>query len=668
MIDVGIIGASGYTGVELLRLCHSHPELNVVFATGDSQAGNRIAQLYPSLAGGYPEEVFVPWSPELLDGVELVFLGLPHGTSQQIVPTLIDHDVSVVDLGADFRLRSSADYVQWYGAAHTCPELLDRFVYGLPELYREQLATTRLVATPGCYPTSASLPMAPLVRAGLVGTDRVIVDAASGVSGAGRPPKPTNTFCAVDEDVTAYGLLDHRHTPEMEMNIGATVIFTPHLVPMNRGILATCYAVPAVDGLSTADVLGCLDDFYRRRTIRGGGRTPTLHQGDARVERCSPDRQGRRSHRDRHRPRSDRQPRQGCLRCSGAVRQPGPRTRRDHRTLDDRDVPMSDQWPGEAHHDPSVAVDVLLQALPYIEQFRGAVVVVKFGGNAMSRPELLLGLREGHRACCTRVGMRPVVVHGGGPADRRAHGPPDRHGVRVPSTAAGSPTPTPSTWPSMVLIGKVNSRHRLRYQHARPRGRSACRATDAVLLDDRRSAAIPSSGSSGRSPRSTARVDRAAPSPMDLIPVIATIGADESGPGPTTSTPTTAATEIAPEHRSPRSSIFLTDVPGLLADVDDPGIAHHGGGHATRSVELIDDGVISGGHDPEDRQPASHAIGAGVGSAHLLDGRHLPRAAARAAHPRRSWDDGRQRACGEDVMSAAIGPDSRRRPWERRLT
>ena len=263
MIDVGIIGASGYTGVELLRLCHSHPELNVVFATGDSQAGNRISQLYPSLAGGYPDEVFVPWSPELLDGVELVFLGLPHGTSQEIVPTLIEHDVCVVDLGADFRLRTSADYVQWYGAAHTCPQLLDSFVYGLPELYREQLAATRLVATPGCYPTSASLPMAPLVRAGLVRTDRVIVDAASGVSGAGRPPKPTNTFCAADEDVTAYGLLDHRHTPEMEMNIGATVIFTPHLVPMNRGILATCYATPAVDGLTTADVLGCLDDFYR---------------------------------------------------------------------------------------------------------------------------------------------------------------------------------------------------------------------------------------------------------------------------------------------------------------------------------------------------------------------------------------------------------------------
>jgi N-acetyl-gamma-glutamyl-phosphate reductase len=169
----------------------------------------------------------------------------------------------IVDLGADFRLGTSADYEQWYGAAHTRPELLDRFVYGLPELYRDQLRGAECIATPGCYPTAASLPMAPLVRAGLVGTDRVIVDAASGVSGAGRPPKPTTTFCTVDEDVTAYGLLDHRHTPEMEMNIGAPVLFTPHLVPMNRGILATCYAQPAVEGLGTDDVLDCLRDAYR---------------------------------------------------------------------------------------------------------------------------------------------------------------------------------------------------------------------------------------------------------------------------------------------------------------------------------------------------------------------------------------------------------------------
>jgi N-acetyl-gamma-glutamyl-phosphate reductase len=263
MIDVGIIGASGYTGVELLRLCRQHPELRVRVATGDTQAGTAVADLYPSLSAGYPDLVFQTWSPELLDGLDVVFLGLPHGTSQEIVPELLGKVGVIVDLGADFRLGTSADYEQWYGAAHTRPELLDRFVYGLPELYRDQLRGAECIATPGCYPTAASLPMAPLVRAGLVSTERVIVDAASGVSGAGRPPKPTTTFCTVDEDVTAYGLLDHRHTPEMEMNIGAPVLFTPHLVPMNRGILATCYAQPAVEGLRTDDVLDCLRDAYR---------------------------------------------------------------------------------------------------------------------------------------------------------------------------------------------------------------------------------------------------------------------------------------------------------------------------------------------------------------------------------------------------------------------
>jgi N-acetyl-gamma-glutamyl-phosphate reductase len=262
MIPIGIIGASGYTGAELLRLCAQHPEFQVQFATGDSQAGTAVAELYPSLAGAYGDMVFQRWAPELLDDVEAVFLGLPHGTSQTIVPDLLGRVRVVVDLGADFRLRTSDDYVQWYGEAHTRPDLLDRFVYGLPELHRDALRTTDCVATPGCYPTAATLPMAPLVRAGLVQADRIIVDAASGVSGAGRPPKPNNTFCAVDEDVTAYGLLTHRHTPEMEMNIGATVLFTPHLVPMNRGILATCYGQPARAGLTTSDVLEALGEFY----------------------------------------------------------------------------------------------------------------------------------------------------------------------------------------------------------------------------------------------------------------------------------------------------------------------------------------------------------------------------------------------------------------------
>lgn len=262
MTAVGIIGASGFTGAELLRLCATHPELDVVFATGESQAGTALADLYPGLAAAYPDQVFVPWSPELLDGVEAVFLGLPHGASQAIVGDLLDR-VRIVDLGADFRLGDAGSYREWYGEDHIAPELLDRFVYGLPELHRDRLKGADAIAAPGCYPTAATLALWPLVRAGLVRTEGIIVDAVSGVSGAGRPPKPHTTFCAVDSDVTAYGLLHHRHTAEMEMNLGASVLFTPHLVPMSRGILATCYARPASDGIDTDAVMGALADAYR---------------------------------------------------------------------------------------------------------------------------------------------------------------------------------------------------------------------------------------------------------------------------------------------------------------------------------------------------------------------------------------------------------------------
>jgi N-acetyl-gamma-glutamyl-phosphate reductase len=262
MASVGIIGASGYTGAELLRLCAQHPQMDVAFATGDSQAGTAVEELYPSLAAVYGSMSFRRWETAMADDVEVVFLGLPHGSSQQIVGDLVDRVRVVVDLGADFRLGDAATYQEWYGEPHTRPDLLDRFTYGLPELDRGGMSGSDCFAAPGCYPTAASLPMAPLVRAGLVARDHVIVDAVSGLSGAGRPPKPNTTFCAADSDATAYGLLRHRHTPEMEMNIGASVLFTPHLVPMSRGILATCYGRPATDGLTTDDVLGCLADFY----------------------------------------------------------------------------------------------------------------------------------------------------------------------------------------------------------------------------------------------------------------------------------------------------------------------------------------------------------------------------------------------------------------------
>jgi N-acetyl-gamma-glutamyl-phosphate reductase len=269
MISVGIIGASGYTGAELLRLCAGHPELRVELATGDSQAGTPIAELYPGLAAHYGERRFDAYRPDDVDGLELVFLGLPHGASQALVPGLRPRVKWIVDLAADFRLADPALYPVWYGEKHHAPELLAEFAYGLPELFRPGLSAATAVAAAGCYPTAAALALAPLVEAGLVETAGIVVDAASGVSGAGRAPRPHTTFCTVDEDFTAYALGTHRHTPEMEQSLarlggrpadGVSVLFTPHLAPMTRGILATCYARPT-GSTSTAELL---DVFHAR--------------------------------------------------------------------------------------------------------------------------------------------------------------------------------------------------------------------------------------------------------------------------------------------------------------------------------------------------------------------------------------------------------------------
>jgi N-acetyl-gamma-glutamyl-phosphate reductase len=261
MVRIGIVGASGFTGAELLRLAAGHPELEVVLATGDTQAGTPVATLYPSLAAAYPDLVFTAYDAAACAGLDLVFLGLPHGASQAIVPELVGKVAHLVDLAADFRLHDAGLYPQWYGEAHTAPELLADFAYGIPELFRADIQGAAHVASAGCYPTAAALAVAPLVRAGVVEPSGIVVDAASGVSGAGRPPKPHTTFCAVDEDFTAYGLLDHRHTPEIEQATGAQVIFTPHLVPMNRGILATCYARPT-GSTSTRELLDLFHATY----------------------------------------------------------------------------------------------------------------------------------------------------------------------------------------------------------------------------------------------------------------------------------------------------------------------------------------------------------------------------------------------------------------------
>ena len=260
-LKVAVFGASGYAGAELLRLAANHPAMDVVIATADTQAGGRVRDLYPSLAQAYPSLVLTPADAGEADGLDLIFLALPHGASQHLVPSLLERNGTVVDLAADFRLNDPALYPEWYGEEHHQPGLLRDAVYGIPELFRESLPGARLIAAAGCYPTAAALALAPLARSGFIERTGVLVDAASGVSGAGRAPKANTHFNAVDEDFTAYGLLRHRHTPEIEQAAGVQVLFTPHLAPMNRGILATCYARPS-EGRSGDDPLKVLRDFY----------------------------------------------------------------------------------------------------------------------------------------------------------------------------------------------------------------------------------------------------------------------------------------------------------------------------------------------------------------------------------------------------------------------
>lgn len=262
MVNVAVVGASGYTGAELLRLVAVHPQLEVTAVTADTQAGAPVADRYPSLAAAYDGLVFATLDATALAGLDAVFCCLPHEASLRLVPELVGKVGCVIDLSAAFRLRNADEYRRWYGFDHDQPELLAEAVYGLPERHRHELRGARLVATPGCYVTAATLALAPLVDAGLIDTAGVIVDAASGVTGAGAATTATTHFCTVDENFTAYGLDGHRHTCEMEQETGAQILFTPHLAPMNRGILATCYATARATTLSSAALLDALADAY----------------------------------------------------------------------------------------------------------------------------------------------------------------------------------------------------------------------------------------------------------------------------------------------------------------------------------------------------------------------------------------------------------------------
>jgi len=264
-IRIGILGASGYTGAELLRLLARHPQAEIRVLTANAKAGKAVAEVFPHLAGiDLPTLVKIEdadWS-----GLDAVFCALPHGTTQDIIAKLPAH-LKIVDLSADFRLHDLPTYAKWYGHEHKAPALQKEAVYGVTELAREAVKKARLVANPGCYPTAAQLPLVPLIEAKAIETDDIIIDAKSGVTGAGREAKEANLFAEVSEGVHAYGVGGHRHAPEIEQGLAAVagkpiiVNFTPHLMPMNRGIEETIY-VKLHNGATAEDLRATLAKRY----------------------------------------------------------------------------------------------------------------------------------------------------------------------------------------------------------------------------------------------------------------------------------------------------------------------------------------------------------------------------------------------------------------------
>jgi N-acetyl-gamma-glutamyl-phosphate reductase len=264
-IRVGVIGASGYTGGDLVRLAARHPALDVAVLTAGGHAGKAMAQVFPHL-GNLDLPPLVSNEDADWRDVEAVFCGLPHGTSQEVISALPRH-LRIIDMSADFRLRDAAIYAQWYGGPHKALELQSEAVYGLTEHYREDIAKARLVACPGCYPTAVLLALLPLVKAGVIELEDLIIDAKSGVSGAGRSLKQNILFCEAGEGISPYAVAAHRHAPEIEQEVSRAagravmVNFTPHLVPMSRGELCTIYARLAA-GATPADCSAALERAY----------------------------------------------------------------------------------------------------------------------------------------------------------------------------------------------------------------------------------------------------------------------------------------------------------------------------------------------------------------------------------------------------------------------
>jgi N-acetyl-gamma-glutamyl-phosphate reductase len=265
-LRIGVIGASGYTGADLIRLAAAHPNIEIGPLVAGSHAGQSLAEVFPHL-GRIDAPVLTRAEETDWRGCDAVFSGLPHGAAQDIIKAL-PCDLRVIDMSADFRLRDPAVYAQWYGRAHEAQDLLSDAVYGLTEFYGDEIAEARLVACPGCYPTAALLALLPLVRDGLIEADDIVIDAKSGISGAGRALKQNTLFAEAGEGLSPYAIGAHRHGPEIDQEIsraaGRDVVtsFTPHLVPMSRGELVTCH-VRLTAGASAADLRSSLDARYR---------------------------------------------------------------------------------------------------------------------------------------------------------------------------------------------------------------------------------------------------------------------------------------------------------------------------------------------------------------------------------------------------------------------
>jgi N-acetyl-gamma-glutamyl-phosphate reductase len=285
MLKVAIVGASGYTGIELLRILYGHPEVAVTCVTSERSAGKPIAGIFPTVRGrcNYVLENLEP--ARVAGKADFIFTALPHKAAMEVVPSFLAMGKKVVDLSADYRLKNPSEYAAWY-EPHMNPELLRTAVYGLPEIRRARIKKCALIANPGCYPTSIILGLAPLLRKGIVALDSIIADSKSGVSGAGRGAKVDSLFCEVNNGFKAYGVATHRHTPEIEQELSLlagqeiNISFTPHLVPMNRGILSTLYG-KLTGEYATSDLIGMYEEFYQGeafvRVLPEGSFPSTLH-------------------------------------------------------------------------------------------------------------------------------------------------------------------------------------------------------------------------------------------------------------------------------------------------------------------------------------------------------------------------------------------------------